>query len=102
MLLWELITGQHAYKGMPATLTTHKVCLEGLRPPLPPNLPPKLTALVQECWAADPALRPAFPQVLQRLGAIRSDAAGSAWVPAGVAGRSRSVTGGAAPDLRDV
>jgi hypothetical protein len=40
-----------------------------LRPPLPSpaECPPALTALLQECWAGDPAQRPLFPDILRRL-----------------------------------
>jgi hypothetical protein len=39
----------------------------GHREDLPPYWPPALKALVAACWAQDPAARPSFAQVLDRL-----------------------------------
>lgn len=37
------------------------------RLPLPDTCPPFLRALIEECWDEDPAARPAFPAIRQRL-----------------------------------
>ncbi len=42
------------------------LCHEGLRPPTD-NLPFPLVHLVQECWNANPTLRPSFPEILSRV-----------------------------------
>lgn len=36
------------------------MALRGARLPIPPGLPPELSALMQSCWQADPAKRPGF------------------------------------------
>jgi hypothetical protein len=44
--------------------------LRGTRPVFPPDAPTALAALARDCWAADPAARPAFPEVAARLEAL--------------------------------
>ncbi len=39
VLLWELATGEHAYKGLTKSRLAHAVAREGLRPEFPPTCP---------------------------------------------------------------
>ena len=39
------------------------------RLPLPDDCPPCLRALIEECWQEEPALRPAFSSIRERLAA---------------------------------
>ena len=40
---------------------------DNVRPELPPEWPPALCALMTECWDADPARRPSFRVIIERL-----------------------------------
>jgi hypothetical protein len=42
----------------------------GYRPPMDPCLPNPLSLLIQECWQADPVLRPSMDVVVGKLGNI--------------------------------
>jgi serine/threonine protein kinase len=57
ILLFEMLTGQRAYAGVPIPLLPHEVARQGLRPSWPPNLPPgcrDLQCLAEACWAQQP------------------------------------------------
>eukprot|EP00240_Pyramimonas_obovata_P000695 CAMPEP_0118928308 /NCGR_PEP_ID=MMETSP1169-20130426/5581_1 /TAXON_ID=36882 /ORGANISM="Pyramimonas obovata, Strain CCMP722" /LENGTH=582 /DNA_ID=CAMNT_0006870243 /DNA_START=331 /DNA_END=2076 /DNA_ORIENTATION=- len=63
----ELLTNQVPLYGMAPVQAAFSVITRGLRPTLPEGLPFELVELLQECWDADPAKRPPFGQVVQRL-----------------------------------
>eukprot|EP00878_Enallax_costatus_P046903 GHUV01057221.1.p1 GENE.GHUV01057221.1~~GHUV01057221.1.p1 ORF type:complete len:219 (-),score=61.03 GHUV01057221.1:455-1111(-) len=70
ILLYEIITGQRAYAGVPIPLLPHEVALQGLRPTWPPGLPnayKPLQRLAEACWAQNPHDRPTFADVFQYL-----------------------------------
>eukprot|EP00899_Mesostigma_viride_P012543 jgi/Mesvir1/2128/Mv16654-RA.2 len=76
IVLWELLSLSPPYAGMgldhePLALI-YKVCMERLRPTRPRAAPDLLWALIEDCWADDPASRPGFTSVLQRLDAIEA------------------------------
>ncbi|KAL4434456.1 hypothetical protein ABPG75_000897 [Micractinium tetrahymenae] len=50
------------------------VAAEGLRPTLPPGTPPALRALLQACWAAEPAARPSAAQLECALADLEAEA----------------------------
>jgi serine/threonine protein kinase len=57
ILLYEVMTGQRAYAGVPIPLLPHEVARQGLRPSWPANLPPgcrDLQRLAEACWAQQP------------------------------------------------
>lgn len=57
ILLYELITGQCAYAGVPVLLLPHEVALQGLRPEWPRNMPAEssmLCDLAEACWQHKP------------------------------------------------
>jgi serine/threonine protein kinase len=57
ILLYELITGQRAYAGVPVPLLPHEVALQGLRPEWPKNMPAEslmLRDLAEACWQHKP------------------------------------------------
>ncbi len=44
---------------------------QGLRPCIPVNCPEEYAQLMRDCWQENPALRPSFSTVLNRLDALR-------------------------------
>lgn len=53
----------------------YKICHQNLRPQVD-GLPPQMASLVEDCWNADPNLRPSFPEIiirLHRLETLRSE-----------------------------
>lgn len=67
ILMWELYTGARPYSGLAPGAIAQRVFSEGLRPAFPPDAPEAYVRLARDCWAADPALRPAFGAVAERL-----------------------------------
>lgn len=60
ILLYEVITGQRAYAGIPIPLLPHEVARQGLRPKWPADLPPhykQWMPLAEACWTSKPADR---------------------------------------------
>jgi serine/threonine protein kinase len=49
-----------------------KIKYEGLRPQLPPSLPPYLASLIQTCWHTDPSRRPNFSEICAHLGNLKA------------------------------
>ncbi len=66
-LLKAACAGQEPWEGESPGAIYVAVCREGARPPVPADCPEPLAALMAECWAADPAARPAFSAVQARL-----------------------------------
>jgi serine/threonine protein kinase len=71
MLLWETVTAQHAYKGVPRALLGHQVTVLRKRPDLPAHTPPELADLIRRCWDASPSKRPRMEEVLAALQRMR-------------------------------
>ncbi|WIA15154.1 hypothetical protein OEZ85_001840 [Tetradesmus obliquus] len=70
ILLFEMLTGQRAYAGVPIPLLPHEVARQGLRPAWPANLPPgcrDLQRLAEACWAQQPQDRPSLMEVFHFL-----------------------------------
>lgn len=57
ILLWELYTGEQAYKGIPRALLGHKITKQGLRPEFPADTPFDYQFLACRCWETDPVIR---------------------------------------------
>jgi serine/threonine protein kinase len=57
ILLWELLTGGHAFKGVPRALLGHRVAAEGLRPLFEVDAPLDYQLLACRCWESDPTIR---------------------------------------------
>lgn len=69
VLLYEMWMREAPYMGtgMDLLQIALRVMNEGLRPPVPPNAPPALQALLERCWKADPTERPDLAGVLVAL-----------------------------------
>jgi len=73
MVLWELITRQSLYPGIPPFQIIFTVGTQGLRPTIPPTCNPALASLIQDCWAEDPSQRPSFVSLADRIAQLPSD-----------------------------
>jgi len=71
VLLWELYTALHAYRGVPRALLGHQVTVLRKRPELPAHTPPDLAELVRRCWDASPSRRPRMEEALSALQRMR-------------------------------
>lgn len=70
IVLWELLTGRVPYSEMTPLQAAVGVVQKGLRPQIPPNTPPALAELMQECWRRNPQERPSFEQLKARMETI--------------------------------
>ena len=59
MILFELFAHKIPYADLDRIEISQSVT-SGVRPPIPPNLPPYLHDLLRRCWEDDPHLRPTF------------------------------------------
>jgi tRNA A-37 threonylcarbamoyl transferase component Bud32 len=67
-LLWELITGRQPWEECTNIMQiVMAVGCERRRPPIPPGCPPQLARLIRECWRHNPALRPGFAEIIDRI-----------------------------------
>ncbi|WIA41787.1 hypothetical protein OEZ86_009120 [Tetradesmus obliquus] len=67
IMLWELYTGDHAYRGIPRALLGHNITKAGMRPTFPSDTPFDWQFLACRCWETDAAIRPSFEQIMQEL-----------------------------------
>ena len=67
IVLWELLTCKVPYSEMTPLQAAVGVVQKGLRPPMPPNVPPALAELMQECWQRKPEDRPSFEEAKSRM-----------------------------------
>ncbi|CAM6010584.1 unnamed protein product [Sphagnum balticum] len=66
----QILTGDDPYSSeifLTRRETLQKIEDEGLRPQLPPSLPPYLASLIQTCWHSDPRRRPNFAEICAHL-----------------------------------
>lgn len=61
IVLWEMLSLQKPFEGMSRSEHFERVIMEGERPPLSPNIPKSVKALIEKCW--DPHLRPTMKKV---------------------------------------
>jgi hypothetical protein len=70
---------QIPYSDMTPLQAAVGVVQKGLRPALPPNCPPQLSAVMSACWDASPLHRPSFkeltPQLQMLLDMVRDEEA---------------------------
>ncbi|CAK9276116.1 unnamed protein product [Sphagnum jensenii] len=72
----QILTGNDPYSSSESFLTRREILQkiedEGLRPQLPPSLPPYLASLIQTCWHSDPSRRPNFSEICAHLGHLKA------------------------------
>ncbi len=66
ILLWELWTHKLPFTDVKPYLLPGKI-VAGLRPPIPTDCNPGISALMEECWRDDRRSRPTFHAILSRL-----------------------------------
>ena len=67
IVLWELLTCKVPYADLTPLQAAVGVVQKGLRPPIPPNVPPALAELMQQCWQRKPDDRPSFEEAKSRM-----------------------------------
>jgi serine/threonine protein kinase len=70
ILLWELVSCQHAFSDTPTLQILWLVAHQKWRPPVPEGCPPALADLMQRCWQDDARARPSSHQVVSELSAF--------------------------------
>lgn len=67
ILLWELVARKLPFFGMQPMQVGIAVAQQGMRPTMPPKIPPPLAKLIKACWHEDPNRRPSMAQVQELL-----------------------------------
>jgi tRNA A-37 threonylcarbamoyl transferase component Bud32 len=70
IVLWEILTGEEPYANMHYGAIIGGIVNNTLRPPVPTSCDPEWRRLMEQCWAPDPAQRPAFTEIAGRLRAM--------------------------------
>ncbi|KAN0028998.1 hypothetical protein ACTFIV_010866 [Dictyostelium citrinum] len=70
IVLWEMVTREDPYQGMPTFQIVISVGQHKLRPIVPPQVSAPFTRLITECWSEDPQQRPSFQEIVKRLEAM--------------------------------
>lgn len=74
IVLLEIITLEYPYDCLTIAQgswdTFDTAIVDGLRPPIPDDLPLSLKRLIERCWANDPVKRPSMDQVIEILNSI--------------------------------
>ena len=63
ILLWEMVSGTHPFKGQSAIQIAYSVCKLHERPAIPHRVSREMRDLISECWAQDPSARPGFSRI---------------------------------------
>ncbi|KAK2393550.1 serine/threonine/tyrosine-protein kinase HT1 [Trifolium repens] len=72
LMLWEMLTGTIPYVDMNPMQAAFAVVNKKLRPVIPPDCPPAMRALIEQCWALQPDKRPDFWQIVKVLEQFQS------------------------------
>uniref|UniRef100_A0A0D9VLX9 Protein kinase domain-containing protein n=1 Tax=Leersia perrieri TaxID=77586 RepID=A0A0D9VLX9_9ORYZ len=67
IVMWELLTGEEPYSDMRGAAIIGGIVNNSLRPQIPSWCDPEWKSLMESCWATDPADRPSFTEISQRL-----------------------------------
>ncbi|XP_043720565.1 uncharacterized protein LOC122668077 [Telopea speciosissima] len=65
--MWEILTGEEPYANMHCGAIIGGIVNNTLRPPIPERCDPEWRKLMQECWSPEPAERPSFTEITDRL-----------------------------------
>ncbi|KAH6772272.1 kinase superfamily with octicosapeptide/Phox/Bem1p domain-containing protein [Perilla frutescens var. hirtella] len=67
IVMWELLTGDEPYTDMHCASIIGGIVNNSLRPQIPMWCDPEWKSLMESCWGCDPAERPSFSEIAQRL-----------------------------------
>lgn len=67
IVMWELLTGDEPYTDMHCASIIGGIVNNTLRPQIPTWCDPEWKALMESCWGSEPALRPSFSEISQKL-----------------------------------
>lgn len=67
IVMWELLTGDEPYSDMRAAEIIGGIVNNSLRPQIPSWCDPEWKSLMEGSWAGEPAERPSFTEISQRL-----------------------------------
>ncbi|KAH7544629.1 hypothetical protein FEM48_Zijuj01G0005900 [Ziziphus jujuba var. spinosa] len=67
IVMWELLTGDEPYADMHCASIIGGIVNNTLRPQIPTWCDPEWKSLMESCWASDPATRPSFSEISQKL-----------------------------------
>ncbi|KAF8692734.1 hypothetical protein HU200_039432 [Digitaria exilis] len=70
IVMWEILTGEEPYANMHYGAIIGGIVNNTLRPHVPASCDPEWRRLMEQCWAPDPAQRPAFTEIAGRLRAM--------------------------------
>merc|ERR1712087_459898 len=74
IVLLEILTLEYPYDCLTIAQgswdTFDKAIVDGLRPPIPEDVPLSIHALVERCWDTEPKNRPSMDQVIEKLNSI--------------------------------
>ncbi|XP_047331005.1 uncharacterized protein LOC124934512 [Impatiens glandulifera] len=65
--MWEILTGEEPYANMHCGVIIGGIVSNTLRPRIPEECDPEWKELIEKCWSPNPATRPSFTQVANRL-----------------------------------
>ncbi|KAL5195634.1 Serine/threonine-protein kinase EDR1 [Glycine soja] len=65
--MWEILTGEEPYSNMHCGAIIGGIVNNTLRPPIPKRCDSEWKKLMEECWSPDPAARPTFTEITNRL-----------------------------------
>ncbi|XP_042478436.1 uncharacterized protein LOC122059610 [Macadamia integrifolia] len=65
--MWEILTGDEPYANMHCGAIIGGIVNNSLRPPIPERCDPEWRKLMEQCWSPDPAARPSFTEITNRL-----------------------------------
>ncbi|CAD5177211.1 unnamed protein product [Musa acuminata subsp. malaccensis] len=67
IVMWELLTGEEPYADMRCASIIGGIVNNSIRPKIPSWCDPEWKSLMESCWSSDPALRPSFSEISQKL-----------------------------------
>lgn len=67
IVMWEVLTGDEPYADMHCASIIGGIVNNMLRPQVPTWCDPEWKSLMESCWACDPAQRPSFTEISQKL-----------------------------------
>ncbi|XP_058072114.1 uncharacterized protein LOC131221044 [Magnolia sinica] len=70
IVMWEILTGEEPYANMHYGAIIGGIVNNTLRPHVPNWCDPEWKRLMEQCWAPDPASRPSFTEIANRLRAM--------------------------------